>query len=351
MTPAYVPGQRKIDGVPAPIKLSANESPHGPGPRAIELYHALAAELFRYPDGAQSDLRETVARVHGFEPDRLVFGNGSDEIIQMLSRAYIAAGDEVILSQHSFTMCRVHAVAQGATLLTAPEPDFRISVDEILQRVTPRTKLVAIASPNNPCGTYLPALDLRRLHAALPEQVILLVDAAYSEYATASDYDNGSALARSAPNVIMTRTFSKLYGLAGLRIGWALASVQIIRAIEHLRMPFNVNAVAQTVAAAAVADVRHSAYVREYNSRERDRVSRACRDLGLQVVPSSANFILILFGDPRHTADGACRHLISRGIIPRPMGGAPENALRITIGLESENDAVLRAMGEFMSGA
>jgi histidinol-phosphate aminotransferase len=348
LTPAYIPGERAVNGITVPIKLSSNESPHGPGDRAIEAYRALANELFRYPDGTQTELRRAVAQVHDLDPDRLVFGNGSDELIQMLTRAYVGPGDEVVASQHAFAMCKVHALAQGATVLTAPEPNYRVSVDEILRLVTSHTKLVAIASPNNPCGTYLPREELSRLHQALPSHVILLVDAAYAEYATAPDYDTGLSLALSAENVIMTRTFSKLYGLAALRIGWGFASSTIVRALEHVRSPFNVNAAALAAAAAAVVDVEHTAFVRQYNARERARMTQAYRDLGLQVVSSSANFVLIIFGNPPLGAEQAHAHLLARGIIPRPIGGAPGNALRITIGLESENDAVLRALREFI---
>jgi histidinol-phosphate aminotransferase len=346
-TDAYVPGERAIDGVPRPVKLSSNESPHGPGPRALEAYRAMAGELFRYPDGTQSELRRVVARVHAVDAARLVFGNGSDEIIQMVTRAYVGAGDEVIVSEHAFLMARTHALAQEARVRTALEPDFKVSVDEILRHLTPLTKLIVIASPNNPCGTYLPRPELYRLHAALPEEVILIVDAAYCEYVSARDYDNGAQLADSAPNVIMTRTFSKLYGLAGLRVGWALASEAIVRAIEHVRSPFNVNAAAQAVAAAACADLEHAAYVHKYNERERERVSRICCELGFRIVPSSANFLLILFDEAPRSAELAHAHLMSRGIIPRPVGGSPPNCLRITIGLESENDAMLRALREF----
>jgi histidinol-phosphate aminotransferase len=349
LTPAYIPGKREIDGVSAPVKLSSNESPHGPGARALQVYSSLASTLCRYPDRGQDALRQAIAGAHNLPPAQLVFGNGSDEIIQMVTRAYVGPGDEVILSENCFAMCRTHALGQGATIVPAPEPDFHVSVDEILKRVTPLTRLVAIASPNNPFGTHLPAKELRRLHAGLPENVILVVDAAYSEYVTDDDYDNGAALAAQAPNVIMTRTLSKLYGLAALRIGWALASVQIVQAIEHLRMPFNVNAIAQTVAAAAVLDSEHSAYVRRYNTRERTRVSQAFRELGLHVVPSSANFVLILFRDGPKNGDEAHRYLISRGIIPRPVGLEPSNSLRFTIGLESENDAMLAALREYMS--
>jgi histidinol-phosphate aminotransferase len=350
MTAAYVPGERAIEGVAAPIKLSSNESPHGPGARALEAYRAAAAELFRYPSSTQEELRRAVARVHGLDPARLVFGNGSDEVIQMLTRAYVGAGDEVVLSEHCFLMAKTHALGQGATVQIAPEPDCCISVDEILKRVTARTRLVALASPNNPCGTYLPRAQLERLHAALPEEVILLVDAAYSEYATAEDYDNGATLATNAANVLMTRTFSKLYGLAGLRVGWGYGSLEIIQALEHLRSPFNVNAAAQAAAAAAVSDREHTNFVRAYNERERSRVSEAVRALGITVVPSSANFVLLVFGARAHTAQQAQAYLLSRGIIPRPVGGSPANSLRITIGLESDNDALLRALRAFVGG-
>jgi histidinol-phosphate aminotransferase len=349
-TPIYVPGKREIDGVSAPVKLSSNESPHGPGARALQVYASLASTLCRYPDRGQDELRQAIGRAHRLPTAQLVLGNGSDELIQMVTRAYVGPGDEVILTDNCFAMCRTHAMGQSATIVPAPEPDFRISVDEILTRVTPLTRLVAIASPNNPFGTHLPTSELRRLHAGLPENVILVVDAAYSEYVTDDDYDNGSTLAAEASNVIMTRTLSKLYGLAALRIGWALTAPRVVEAIEHLRMPFNINAVAQSVAAAAVLDSDHAAYVRQYNSRERARVSQAFRELGLQVVPSSANFVLTLFRDGLRNGDRAYEYLLSRGIIPRPVGRAPYNSLRFTIGLESENDTMLAALREYMSG-
>lgn len=349
-TAPYVPGERAIEGVATPIKLSSNESPHGPGTRALEAYRRAAAELFRYPSSTQEELRRAVAEVHGLDPARLVFGNGSDEVIQMLTRAFVGPGDEVVLSEHCFLMAKTHALGQGARVQIAPEPDFRISTDEVLKRITPRTRLVAIASPNNPCGTYLPRGELKRLHAGLPEEAILLVDAAYSEYALDPDYDDGTALATSAPNVIMTRTFSKAYGLAALRVGWGYGSLSLIQAVEHLRSPFNVNAAAQAAAAAAVTDREHLAYVRDYNARERTRVAGALRALGLTVVPSSANFVLIVFGAEPKNSTRAQAHLLARGIIPRPAGGSPENSLRITLGLESDNDAVIAALASFIKG-
>ena len=349
-TMAYMPGARTIDGVAAPIKLSSNESPLGPSQRAIEAYHAAAAELCRYPDGAQTELREAVSEVHDLESDRLVCGNGSDELIQLLIRAHLVPGDEVVLSQHAFIMARIHSLAQGAVVVTAPEPDFRISVDEILKRVSQRTRLVVIASPNNPCGTYLPQSELLRLHAALPEKVLLLVDAAYADYVTAADYDCGLTIARGAGNVFVTRTFSKLYGLAALRIGWAYGSQRIVANINRIRTPFNTNGPALAAATAAVRDTDHTARVRAHNTEWLRRISDALRDIGLTVVPSVANFVLVRFKSPPADAAAANAHLLSQGIIARAPGtDGPENCLRITIGLPHENEALLRALAQFVA--
>ena len=346
----YAQGMSAIAGVAEPIKLSSNESPLGPSPRAIEAYHAAAAQLFRYPDGTQAALRTALAEVHGLERDRLVCGNGSDELIQLLIRAYLVPGDRVVLSQHSFIMARVHAIAQGAAVVTAPEPDFLINVDELLAHVTARTRIVVIASPSNPCGTYLPRAELRRLHAALPDDVLLLIDAAYGDYVTAPDYDCGLEIARTAGNVFVTRTFSKLYGLAALRIGWAYGPERVIANINRIRTPFNTNSPALAAATAAVRDRDHTARVREHNRDWLGRVSHGLRELGLTVVPSVANFVLVRFGAAPLDAASAHAWLLGRGIIPRPLGDdGPENCLRITIGLAHENEAVLAALREFMA--
>ena len=350
--PGYVQGASVVPGVAEPIKLSSNESPLGPSARAIAAYHAAAAELYRYPDGSQSALRGALAEVHGLERERLVCGNGSDELIQLLIRAYVVPGDGVVLSQHSFIMARTHAVAQGAVVTTAPEPNFLINVDEIRARVTPRTRLVVIASPSNPCGTYLPRAELQRLHASLREDVLLLIDAAYADYVIAPDYDCGLDIARSAANVLVTRTFSKLYGLAGLRIGWAYGSERIITNINRIRTPFNTNGPALAAAAAAVRDQEHTARVRAHNLEWLRRVSEGLRELGLAVVPSVANFVLVRFGATPLDAAAAYTFLLDRGIIPRPLGDdGPENCLRITIGLAHENEALLAALREFMRGS
>ena len=345
----YQQGASSVAGVSNPIKLSSNESPLGPSPKALEAYHGAAKELCRYPDGSQLALRTAIAEVHGIDVDRIVCGNGSDELIQLSIRAYVAPGDGVILSQHSFGMARTHALAQGALVSIAPEPDFQINVDEILSRVDARTRLVILASPTNPCGTYITGPDLTRLHAALPEQVLLLVDAAYADYVIAPAYDTGLAIARASPNVLVTRTFSKLYGLAALRIGWAYAATDIISNINKIRTPFNTNGPALAAAAAAVRDREHAARVRDHNLEWVSRVSNGLRAIGLRVVPSVANFVFIRFGEAPHDAISAHRFLLQHGIIPRPVGtDGPENCLRITIGLAHENEAVLAALTDFV---
>lgn len=347
---AYKQGASIIDGVENPIKLSANESALGPSPRALAAYHAAATTLCRYPDGAQLALREAISNVHRLDTARIVCGNGSDEILSLLMRAYVGPGDDVVLSEYSFGMCRIHATAQGAKVITAPESEFRISATAILRALTPKTRVVAIATPNNPPGTYIPAAELKRLHAGLPTDVLLIVDSAYAEFVTAADYDPGAALAHNAANVIMTRTFSKLYGLAALRIGWAYGAAPIIDLLQRIRTPFNTNAPAIAAATAAILDTDYAARVRNHNSEWLERMTSGLTRLGLEVIPSVTNFVFVRFPDPSRGAEAAWEFLRLRGIIPRPVAaGGPQTHLRITIGLAEENEAVLTALADFMS--
>ncbi len=345
----YVQGVSDIWNVERPIKLSANESEFGPSPRAIAAFQAESQLLNRYPDGSQSRLREAIGKIHGLDPGRIVCGNGSDELIQLATRAYVGPGDEVIISECSFEMCRIHALAQGAKVIVAPERDFTVDCDAILQRVTPRTRLVPIANPNNPTGTYLPAKAVKRLHEALPGNTLLLLDAAYAEYVDRADYEPGAALVDSAENVVMTRSFSKIYGLAGLRIGWAYCPPAVIDVLQRIRTPFNTNRAALSAAAAAAEDVEFTRKVRDHTVRWIAEMSSALTNLGLEVLPSVANFILIRFPDGARNAEAAASHLQAHGIIPRPTGtGGPKNSLRITIGLDEHNEAVLQALTEFI---
>jgi histidinol-phosphate aminotransferase len=345
-------GKGELASCAIPIKLSANESHLGPSPLAIEAYNSAANTLYRYPDGSQSALRQAIAATFNLSPEKIVCGNGSDELLQLLIRAYVRPGDEVVFSRYSFAMAMVHATAQGANLVIAEEPQLRPDTDQLLGAVTAKTRLVLLASPNNPVGQYLSKFELWRLYRGLPTDVLLIVDSAYADYVVADDFEAGSALVDAGCNAVMTRTFSKLYGLAGLRIGWAYAPANVIDAVQRIRTPFNASADAMAAAAAAVRDTNYCAYVREFNAREVERIRTAIagkRFSGIEFVPTATNFYLLRFVDGIHTAAGAAAALERKGIIPRPVGaGGPENCLRITVGLSHENEAVLSVLAEYI---
>jgi histidinol-phosphate aminotransferase len=345
-------GKSTLDDHVNPIKLSANESHHGPSPFAIEAYRNHSGQLFRYPDGAQHELRTAIAETFGLRAQGIVCGNGSDELLQLLIRAYVRPGDEVVFSRHSFAMAIVHATAQGAKIVIAEEPRLRPDTDRLLAAVTPRTRAVVIASPNNPVGRYLPRAELERLRRELPAEIVLIVDAAYADYVVADDFEPGQALVDAGSNTVMTRTFSKLYGLAGLRIGWMYAPSHVVDAIERIRTPFSASADAMAAATAAVRDVRYAEFVRDYNLAQLRRIEESVRALGsgIEFLSSHANFYLLRFDDGRHTPEGAAAALESSGIIPRPVAaGGPPQCLRITVGLQHENDAVIGVLADYMA--
>jgi len=349
----YIQGKCELAQCTAPIKLSANESHLGPSPLAIEAYKNAASLLQNYPDGSQTALRQAIGAAFGLSAEQIVCGNGSDELLQLLIRAYVRTGDEVVFSRFSFTMAMVHATAQGAKLRIADEPRLRPDTDSLLAAVTPRTRMVFLASPNNPVGQYLPKSELWRLHRALPEQVLLVMDGAYADYVVAADFEAGAALVDAGSNAVMTRTFSKLYGLAGLRIGWAYMPPNVLDSLQRIRTPFNASADAMAAAAAAVSDLRYRDHVRDYTAREMGRIKAAVAERmpGAEYVPSFANFYLLRFADGIHTAAGAATALEDNGIIPRPMGsGGPADCLRITVGLGHENDAVIAVLANYLKG-
>jgi histidinol-phosphate aminotransferase len=307
--------------------------------------------VHRYPDGSQSRLRQSIAEVHELDPSKIVCGNGSEDLIGLLVRAYVAPGDELLLSENHFVMCRIYGLAQGADVVLAPERDFTVDVDALLERVGPRTRMVALANPNNPTGTCLRADEIRRLHANLPPSVILLLDGAYAEYVMETGFDAGAGLVEAFQNVVMTRTFSKIYGMAGLRVGWAYCPLSIIDAVQRIRTPFNTNAVAMAGAAAAVRDQTHIARVRQHTADWQRRIYRELQDMGLSVVPSTTNFYLIVFDGSEHrSAAGAAGALEAAGIAPRPANpsAAGYDALRITVGTDAENEAVLETLRAYM---
>ena len=351
--PEYVPGERELEGIAQPIKLSSNESTLGPSPRALQAYAEEAAQLHRYPDPDQHALRDALAAHHDLEARQILCGNGSAELIQILIHAYVGEGDEVLLSEYGFPLYRIFATSQGASVVVSPEKDCVTSVDELLSRVSEKTKLIALANPNNPTGTCLSGSEVRRLHSQLPEQVLLLLDEAYAEYATASDFESGLSWAAETENVMVTRTFSKLYGLAGMRIGWMLAPRKVFEVLQRLRITFNANGPALATAVAAWHDVEYTHHVRQHNQQWRERMSRELEALGLKVFPSQANFLLMQFPEaPGVNSDAAAAALKRNGIIPRPVSaGSPPNCLRITIGKSEENQAVLDTLTPFMQGA
>ncbi len=345
----YVPGRSKLAGDGPVIKLSSNETPLGPSPHAVEAFRDAAHRLDRYPDGSYTSLREALGAFYGLNPAHILCGNGSDEIFHVLSQAYLGPGDEAIYTEHGFLVYRIAILAAGAEPVIAPERNLTADVDAILQRVTPRTRAVFIANPNNPTGTYLSYDEVHRLRSALPENVLLILDGAYAEYVTANDYEAGIELVATTPNTIMTRTFSKIYGLAAARVGWAYAPAPIADAINRIRSPFNLAQPSVEAAIAALEDKEHIAHAKAHNQLWRDRLTRELREIGYDVPDSAANFVLIPFEtEPGRTAQDADAHLCAKRIILRQVGAYKlPHALRMTVGLDHENRAVLDALREF----
>ncbi|MFC5385656.1 pyridoxal phosphate-dependent aminotransferase [Aquamicrobium segne] len=347
---AYVPGKSTVPPGVKLYKLSANENPLGASSKATEAAREAAGRLEFYPDGSSTCLREAIAEVHGLNMANLMCFNGSDEALALLSRIYLAPGDEAIYPQYGFLAYRIAILAAGATPVIAAEKDERVDVDAILACVSPRTRMVFLANPANPTGTYIPFDEVRRLHAGLPKNVMLVLDAAYAEYVRRNDYEAGIELVASAQNVVMTRTFSKVYGLGGARIGWIYAPVHIIDALERVRDPFNVTATALAAGAAAIRDQAHVEHSLVHNETWLPWLTEELTALGLRVTPSVTNFILIHFPEEgRHSASAADDYLSARGYILRRVGayGLPD-ALRMTVGTEEANRGVVAALTKFL---
>lgn len=350
---AYVPGQSQAeDGRPL-VKLSANENPLGTSEAAMAA-RAAVSRPSEYPDPESNELRAAIGKLHGIDPARIVCGTGSDELLNLAPQAYAGPGDEVIHVRYGFAVYDIAARRCGATVVVAPDEDFGTDVDALLGCVTERTRVIFVANPNNPTGTFLPRPELERLHAGLPGNVLLVLDQAYADYLPPGEDDGGLALAARHPNVLVTRTFSKIYGLAGERIGWATGAPDLIAALNRIRGPFNVTRSGQCAALAAIADQAFVDASREHNRVERTRFAEAVAALGnhgLRVVPSEANFVLVLFEGPLGAAE-ALAGLATRGYAVRhlPGQGLPQ-ALRITIGRREDMDAVATALREMAEAA
>jgi histidinol-phosphate aminotransferase len=348
----YVPGKASADDGRPLIKLSANENPLGTGDAARAAMAAGIADLATYPDPGAANLREAIAGKYGLDPARIIYGTGSDELLHLASSAYAGPGDEVLYVRYGFSVYDIAARRVGAVPVVAPDRNYGTDVDALLALVTEKTRVVYLANPNNPTGTMTPASEIARLHAGLPKDVLFVLDQAYAEYLEDEEDDGGLALAENASNVFVTRTFSKIHGLAAERIGWGYASAEIIDALHRIRAPFNVTTAGQQAAIAAINDSAWMERSRNHNAQWRAWLAEQVAGLsnhGLRVVPSKANFLLILF-EGRLTAEAALKGLMADGYATRwlPGQGLP-HALRITIGTQEQTRAVaaiLRTLAE-----
>jgi histidinol-phosphate aminotransferase len=349
---AYVPGKAKAEGFEHPIKLSANENILGSSPKAREAYAASVGDLHMYPDSRTSLLRAAVAERFRLEPERLIFGCGSDEVFQLLNQAFLEPGDNIVQGEFAFAAYAIGAYACQAEIKRAPEPNYTIDVDELLKQVDDRTRLVFLANPGNPTGTWIPFSEVRRLHEALPPSVVLVLDGAYGEFAVDPTFDDGLDFARTTENVVVTHTFSKLHGLAGLRVGWGYAPAEIAAAVDRIRLPFNINIPAQHAAVAALGDDEFQKASIDFVERWRPWLDQQLGGLGLDIVrPCAANFLLVGFPKvPGKTAREAEAFLASKGLLVRIVAGygLPDH-LRMTIGLEEHNRALVDALAEFLT--
>ncbi|MGX7896489.1 histidinol-phosphate transaminase [Tsuneonella sp. HG222] len=345
---AYVPGKSAgADGRPL-VKLSANENPLGTSPLALEA-RAAAAGPADYPDPDSKALRAALGELHGIDPARIVCGTGSDELLNLAAQAFAGPGDEVMFPRYSFAVYDIAARRCGATPVEVDDTDFAADVDKLLAALTERTRLVYLANPNNPTGSFLPRSEVARLHAGLPPHVLLVDDQAYAEFLAPDDDDGGLALAATHENVLVTRTFSKIYGLAGERVGWGTGAPAIVAALNRIRGPFNVTASGQAAALAALGDQPFVTATREHNRRERARFVgeiEALGNHGLRALPSEGNFVLVLF-EGSVSAEDALAAIAQAGFAVRhlPGQGLPQ-ALRITIGTAAQMDAVAAALRE-----
>jgi histidinol-phosphate aminotransferase len=351
----YQAGESAVAGVDKIIKLSSNEGPLGASPRAIQAMQKAAHTMHRYPDGSAMDLRKTIADKYDIAAEHIVCGNGSDELIGLLCNAFAGSGDEVLYPEHGFLMYSIYAKSVGATPVTAKETNLHTDVDALLAAVTDKTRIVFLANPNNPTGTYIPLSTLQRLRANLRDDILLVLDAAYAEFVQKNDYDAGFSLVSQSigngDNVVMTRTFSKAYGLGGLRLGWCYAPPAVVDVLNRVRSPFNVTAMALAAGKAALEDQDFTDLVVQHTETWRNWLAEQLQAIGIKTTPSVTNFILAEFPPTGATTVQAADAFLKRqGIIARLVAGyGLPNHLRISIGTADENQAVVAALTEFMS--
>jgi len=344
---SYVGGESKLPGANRVIKLSSNEGAFGPPPAAIAAMQAAAAQMHRYPDGNMHALRAAIGKAFALDPAKITCGNGSDDLLTLLIQSFGGPGTELIMSEHGFSIYEIAGKLAGCAIRKAPERNLTTDVDAVLSLVSSRTRMVFLANPNNPTGTLIPEPDMQRLRAALPPDVLLVIDAAYGEYVTREDYDPGIKLVDANENTVMTRTFSKIFGLGGARLGWAYAPPAITDILNRTRAPFNVSAMVAEAAIAALADKSWLTESRAHNTAARQRLAARLAQAGLKVHPSEANFLLVDFLTPENATE-ADAHLRAHGIIVRHVKsyGLP-SCLRITIGTDEECGLVAETLFEF----
>jgi histidinol-phosphate aminotransferase len=346
----YVGGESKVPGVNRIVKLSSNEGAFGPPPAAIAAIANMAKEAHRYPDGGATALREAIGTRFGLDPARIVCGNGSDELLSMLILAYGGEGTELVMSAHGFMMYDITGRWAGCRVIKVPEKNLTADIDGMIAACGPRTKLVFLANPNNPTGSCLPQSEVERLRRGLRDDIMLVLDSAYAEYVTRPDYDAGARLVDATDNTVMCRTFSKIFGMGGMRLGWCYAPASVVDILGRVRGPFNVNAAAMAAGIAAVSEAGWVERSVAHNSEWRAKMSAALTEAGLKVWPSEGNFLLVDFGTAER-AKAADAHLRSRGLIVRAMGGyGLPQALRVTIGNAEECGLVIEALQAFQRG-
>jgi histidinol-phosphate aminotransferase len=343
----YTPGVSKLPGVNRVIKLSSNEGAYGPPPGALRALQATAADFHRYPDGGATRLRHAIAERFGLDAERIVCGAGSDDLIYLLCHIYGGAGTELVMTEHGFSIYAIAGKLAGCRVVKTPERHLTADVDAILAAVSPATRMVFIANPNNPTGSFITSTQTARLRAALPPHVLLVLDAAYAEYMDRPDYDPGTALVDQGGNTVMTRTFSKMFGLGGLRLGWAYAPAKVVDLLHRARSPFNVSLAAHEAGIAALAEPGWVEKSRAVNAEQRAWLTAALTAAGIRVHPSEANFVLADFATPVR-AEAADAYLRGHGLIVRRVGGyGLPHCLRITIGTPEENQLLAGVLADF----
>jgi histidinol-phosphate aminotransferase len=347
----YIGGESSVAGVNRVYKLSSNEGAFGVPPGAQAAYEALSKELHRYPDGSALELRRAIGARFGLDPSKIVCGCGSDDLIYQLCLAYGGPGTEILMTRHGFAIYQIAGTYAGSKVIKTPERELTADVDALLAAVSAATRVVFLANPNNPTGSLLPRAEVERLRAGLPSDVLLVLDSAYAEYVEQSDYDPGVKLVDAADNTVMTRTFSKIWGLGGMRVGWAYAPPGVINVLNRVRAPFAVSIASQAAAIAALSEPGWLEKSRAHNRVERARLTESLRSAGIRVWPSEGNFVLADFATPER-AKAADAFLRTRGVIARMLGGYDlPHCLRITVGTSEEVSVVAETLADFMAKA